>query len=41
MNVLTTEWVEKAKGDLVTAGREVRARKSPSRCSLFPLTTGC
>ncbi|MCX5656199.1 MAG: HEPN domain-containing protein [Planctomycetota bacterium] len=30
MNPLTREWVEKAEGDLVTAARELRARKSPN-----------
>jgi HEPN domain-containing protein len=30
MNPLTLEWVEKAEGDFATAGREVRARKSPN-----------
>ena len=30
MNPLTREWVEKAEGDLVTAAREFRARKSPN-----------
>ena len=30
MNVLTAEWVEKAEGDVATAGREVRARKQPN-----------
>ncbi len=30
MNELTTEWVEKAEGDLATAGRELRARKRPN-----------
>ena len=26
----TTEWVKKAEGDFLTAGRELRARKSPN-----------
>jgi HEPN domain-containing protein len=30
MNPLTLEWVEKAEGDLLTARREFRARKSPN-----------
>jgi HEPN domain-containing protein len=30
MNPLTLEWVDKAEGDLLTAGREYRARKSPN-----------
>lgn len=30
MNVLTIEWVEKADGDFVTAGRELRARRHPN-----------
>ena len=30
MNPLTLEWVAKAEGDFVTAGRELRARKSPN-----------
>jgi HEPN domain-containing protein len=30
MNPLTLEWVEKAEGDLATAARELRVRKSPS-----------
>ncbi|MBI5816228.1 MAG: HEPN domain-containing protein [Nitrospinae bacterium] len=30
MNPLVREWVEKAEGDFVTAGRELRARKSPN-----------
>jgi HEPN domain-containing protein len=30
MNPLTIEWVEKAEGDIITAGRELRARKSPN-----------
>lgn len=30
MNELTAEWVEKAEGDYATAGRELRARKSPN-----------
>ena len=30
MNPLTLEWVEKAEGDLLTARREYRARKSPN-----------
>ena len=30
MNALTLEWVDKAEGDLVTAERELRARKLPN-----------
>ncbi len=30
MNPLTLEWVDKAEGDLLTARREYRARKSPN-----------
>lgn len=30
MNPLTLEWVEKAEGDLLTARREYRARRSPN-----------
>lgn len=30
MRALTREWVEKAEGDFNTAGREIRARKSPN-----------
>jgi HEPN domain-containing protein len=30
MKRLTREWVEKAEGDLQTAQREIRARKSPN-----------
>ena len=30
MNPATAEWVSKAEGDFVTAGREVRARKAPN-----------
>jgi HEPN domain-containing protein len=30
MNALTLEWVEKAEGDYVTAGRELRARRRPN-----------
>lgn len=30
MNPLTVEWVDKAEGDLLTARREYRARKSPN-----------
>jgi HEPN domain-containing protein len=30
MNPLTLEWVDKAEGDLLTARREFRARKSPN-----------
>ena len=30
MNPLTLEWVEKAEGDFITAGREYRARKTPN-----------
>ncbi|MBN2549260.1 MAG: HEPN domain-containing protein [Anaerolineales bacterium] len=30
MNPLTLEWVEKAEGDFLTAGREYRARKAPN-----------
>jgi len=29
-NPLVAEWVSKAEGDFVTAGRELRARKSPN-----------
>ncbi len=29
MNPLTREWVEKAEGDFIIAGRELRARKAP------------
>ena len=31
MHPLTCEWVDKAEGDFLTAGRELRARKSPIR----------
>ncbi len=30
MNTATAEWVAKAEGDFATAGRELRARKSPN-----------
>ena len=30
MNPLVAEWVSKAEGDYLTAGRELRARKSPN-----------
>ena len=30
MKPLTLEWVDKAEGDFATAGRELRARKSPN-----------
>lgn len=30
MNPAVAEWVEKAEGDFVTAGREIRARKAPN-----------
>ncbi len=30
MSELTTEWIAKAEGDLATAGRELRARRSPN-----------
>ena len=30
MNPATAEWAAKAEGDFVTAGREVRVRKSPN-----------
>lgn len=30
MKPATTEWVKKAEGDFLTAGRESRARKSPN-----------
>ena len=30
MKPITREWVEKADGDLASAGRELRARKSPN-----------
>ena len=30
MNALTLEWVEKAEGDYITAGRELRARQRPN-----------
>ncbi len=30
MKPLTREWVNKAEGDYATAGRELRARKSPN-----------
>ena len=29
-NPATAEWIEKAEGDFATAGRELRARKSPN-----------
>lgn len=30
MNPLTLEWIEKAEGDFLTAGRELRVRKHPN-----------
>ena len=30
MQLLTTEWIAKAEGDLTTARRELRARKAPN-----------
>src|SRR5215207_552589 len=30
MNPAVTEWITKAEGDFVTAGRELRARKAPN-----------
>lgn len=30
MNPITLEWIEKAEGDFITAGRELKARKSPN-----------
>lgn len=30
MNPLTLEWISKAEGDFVSAGRELRARKTPN-----------
>lgn len=30
MQLLTTEWIQKAEGDLATAHRELRARKNPN-----------
>jgi len=30
MNPAVAEWVAKAEGDFLTAGRELRARKSPN-----------
>jgi HEPN domain-containing protein len=30
MNSAVAEWVSKAEGDFLTAGREIRARKSPN-----------
>lgn len=30
MQPLTTEWIQKAEGDLATAGRELRARTAPN-----------
>ena len=30
MNLLTQEWISKAEGDFVSAGRELRARKDPN-----------
>lgn len=30
MNPAVAEWISKAEGDFVTAGRELRARKSPN-----------
>ena len=40
MNATVSEWVDKAAGDLASALRELRARKSPnfdSACLLGPL----
>ena len=30
MNPIVDEWISKAEGDFLTAGREIRARKSPN-----------
>lgn len=30
MNPITLEWIKKAEGDYMTAGRELKARKSPN-----------
>jgi HEPN domain-containing protein len=30
MNPAVAEWISKAEGDFTTAGRELRARKSPN-----------
>jgi HEPN domain-containing protein len=30
MNPAVAEWVSKAEGDFITAGRELRARKTPN-----------
>lgn len=30
MQALTPEWISKAEGDFITAGREIRARKDPN-----------
>jgi HEPN domain-containing protein len=30
MQALTPEWIAKAEGDFITAGREIRARKDPN-----------
>lgn len=30
MNPITLEWIKKAEGDYITAGRELKARKSPN-----------
>jgi hypothetical protein len=30
MKLTTAEWMKKAEGDFLTAGRELRARKSPN-----------
>jgi len=30
MNPITLEWLQKAEGDFITAGRELRARKFPN-----------
>lgn len=30
MNPLTSEWIEKAEGDIITAERELRARRLPN-----------
>ena len=30
MNPITLEWIEKAEGDFITVGRELKARKSPN-----------
>jgi len=35
MNPAIAEWVSKAEGDFLTAGRELRARKSPNYDAVF------